>query len=388
MRIIRLFKELFNFKKLITVFKIVKNFYFNNYSKYPNYVISFEKEISKKFNAKYCLSFANATIATQTAMRSIGLEKKSKILVSKICFPSTFISILRSGFEPVIADFDKDLNVDLNEKILNADIKAFCISHIFGYPIDIKNIEKLKKNFQNIKIISDCSHAHGAMIGEKNIVNFSDISIMSLQGAKAISGGEGGVAFTNNINYFNSMIELSHPSRNLTDGSRIDNFPGFSKLIKGRMHPFAAILASYDLHNLDRKNKELKKKIKLIYKILKNVTSIYLPNINIEETGGYHYGIPLIFNKNKEMILNKTNINLINFKYPKYEYHDEFKNPDMYDEFIRSGSNLNYKTYSEKNTPDIRDDLYIIDLDWIKSINLKKLENEIVKFKKLFSDDL
>ena len=55
------------------------------------------------------------------------------------------------------------------------------------------------------------------ILKEKNIVNFADISFMSLQGAKAISAGEGGVVFSNSKYLANKMIELSHPSRKLID---------------------------------------------------------------------------------------------------------------------------------------------------------------------------
>ena len=38
---------------------------------------------------------------------------------------------------------------------------------------------------------------------------FADISFMSLQGQKAISGGEGGLILTNSENYYKKMIELN-----------------------------------------------------------------------------------------------------------------------------------------------------------------------------------
>ena len=92
MNIIHKLLNIFNVKKIFTSFKIIKSVYFINYSKYPNYVIDFENKISKKFNCNYSLTFANATIATQTAMKAVGLKSGSKVLVSKLCFPSTFIS--------------------------------------------------------------------------------------------------------------------------------------------------------------------------------------------------------------------------------------------------------------------------------------------------------
>ena len=78
-QIIFKFLDKLRLNKLLTSIKIVKNLYFKNYSKYPNYVIDFEKKISKKFNSKYCLTFSNATLACQTAMKAIGLKSKDKV---------------------------------------------------------------------------------------------------------------------------------------------------------------------------------------------------------------------------------------------------------------------------------------------------------------------
>ena len=179
-------------------------------------------------------------------------------------------------------------------------MKEFCVSHLFGYPIDLQNIKIIKEKFQHIKIISDCSHAHGAIVEDKNIVNFSDIAIMSLQGAKAVSSGEGGVAFTDNSLYLRFNDKTFHPSRNLLNKKNEDDYPGFSKIMKARMHPFEfLILASDDLENLD-KNQIIKEKFQTIYSILNELSSIYLPQINLNHTGGYHYGLPFIITEKKD----------------------------------------------------------------------------------------
>ena len=50
----------------------------------------------------------------------------------------------------------------LNEKILKNDISAVIFTHAYGYTNEVNNINKIKKINPNIKVISDCSHAHGA----------------------------------------------------------------------------------------------------------------------------------------------------------------------------------------------------------------------------------
>tara|TARA_Y100001970_G_scaffold293361_1_gene439670 strand:- start:6773 stop:7930 length:1158 start_codon:yes stop_codon:yes gene_type:complete len=374
--------------KLFTAYKILKNLFLNNYSKYPSYVFDFEHKISKKFRSKYCLSFANATLGCQTAMKAVGLKNDDKVLISKLCFPSTFLAILRSGYSPILADFDRDLNIIVNEKIFNENLEAFCVSHLFGYPLDLETIKTIRNKFPQIKIISDCSHIHGANVDNKNIVNYSDIAVMSLQGAKAISSGEGGVAFTDNINYFNSMIQLSHPSRKILNKKNFDDYPGFSKIMKARMHPFGAILASEDLDNIENKNKILREKFKIIYSILNETNSIYLPKVNLDHTGGYHYGLPFFITGKKNLVRKKINFNCLSYNYPKYEFFKEFQSKESYENFVNSDLPLDQNYFNENNMEDLRDDMFIINLDWIKKNNEKFIISTLEKFKSSLINDL
>lgn len=369
------------FSKLILIIKIIKNIIINNFSKYPNYVIEFEKILEKKFSSNFVLSFSNGTQAFEAALLSLGLEKGSKILLSKLSFSSTCVAVLKNGYIPIYLDFNINLETKINEE--DADgASAIIITYIYGYTNDVKNIEYLKKNFPKIKIIADCSHAHGAKYEEKDIVNYADISFMSLQGAKAISAGEGGVIFTNSIDYFHRMIKLCHPSRKVSAEKTLSfSVPGFSKLTKSRIHPIGALIAAHDLKFIEKKNKLLKEKLNLIYENLKNTKKIYLPKININNTGGFHYGFPFFISKNKEKIENYSKIKFNKYNYLKYENYLELKDPNLFKDFQLSYKELSLSKSQPQTLDDLRDDLFLFDLDWIKNTNKDILRKEINSFK-------
>ena len=367
--------------KIILSLKIIKNIIFNRYSKYPKYVVDFERKLAKKFSSKYVISFSNGTQAFEAALIALNLKKGSKILLSKLSFTSTSILILKNGFYPIYVNFDRDLKMTLNEKILKHDISAVIFTHAYGYTNEVNNINKIKKINPNIKVISDCSHAHGANFEGKNIVNFADISFMSLQGAKAISAGEGGVVFSNSKYLANKMIELSHPSRDLIDEkNHFINVPGFSKFGKSRIHPLGALLASSDSDLIDNKNKLIRKKINLIYSNLENNKKIYLPQIDINNTGGFHYGIPFFLKKNDISIEKYRYIPIKKYNYLKYETYTEFANPASYYDFILSDIKLNLSPKSSPNIEDLRDYLFFFELGWVKKTNTKILKREILNF--------
>lgn len=367
-----------NFVKIFAlIFKIFKNILLNRYSKYPDYVLDFEKRLADKFSCNYALTFANGTQAFEASLISLKLKKGSNILISKLSFTSTCITILKNGFKPIYADFDKDFKMILDDKILNNEISAVILTYVFGYTNEVQSINIIKKRNPNIKIISDCSHAHGASVDNKNIVNYTDISFMSLQGAKALSAGEGGIAFTNSKYYLNEMIKLSHPSRKLIDenNSYID-IPGFAKFGKSRIHPIGAMVADYNLNFLEKKNKSIQKKLSLIYSLLENNKNLYLPQISIKNTGGYHYGIPFFIKQNDDL-KNFKKIPIKKYNYLKYENIKEFSNPELYDQFISSKNNLKFES-SINN--DIRDDLCFLELGWIKKTSFKNLKKQIKDF--------
>ena len=103
----------------------------------------------------------------------------------------------------------------------------------------MKEIKKICKEF-NLKLIEDCSHAHGASFDGNKIGSFGDISCFSLQGAKAIAAGEGGIAVTDNYDYFLRMSAYGHFNRNEKDFLEKDNLKIYAKTglsKKLRAHP-------------------------------------------------------------------------------------------------------------------------------------------------------
>ena len=92
------FKAIKNFNILFLVklfFIILKR----NYSKYPFYVKEFEDTLAKKFNSKYALTFSSGTAAFYASIFSLNLDKKSKVLISSLTFPTVIEILKKFDFE-------------------------------------------------------------------------------------------------------------------------------------------------------------------------------------------------------------------------------------------------------------------------------------------------
>jgi dTDP-4-amino-4,6-dideoxygalactose transaminase len=106
-----------------------------------------------------------------------------------------------------------------------------------------------------IALIEDCSHAQGATYDGKPVGTWSDVGCFSLQGEKSVSGGELGIAITNDGDLYNRMLILGHNGR--TGRGQVGKpFPvdNYSLGLKYRPHLYGAVLAVGSLSRLGELN--------------------------------------------------------------------------------------------------------------------------------------
>ena len=165
----------------------------------------FETKFSKFVGNKYSVAICNGTAALEVAIKSLELPKNSEIIVPARSFFSSASCIVNTGHVPVFADVDLlTQNISLAEikKKITKKTKAIICVHLAGLPCDMNNIKKLA-NKKKIKIIEDCSQAHGASIENRQVGSFGDISTWSFCNDKIISTlGEGGMISTNKKNLY------------------------------------------------------------------------------------------------------------------------------------------------------------------------------------------
>lgn len=384
MKIIRILTHLkysLSMRNIASSFKI---FFYNilkQNTRYPNYLLKFEKEVSNYFNSKFALSFSNGTTACTALLYSIGVKKNSKIIISKLTFPSVISSILRIGALPIYLDFDKNFQIkgDVNrEKILSSDF--FLITHAYGLPQNIDNIRSILNLNKKLILIEDISHAQGAIINNSMVGTIGSGSFMSMQGDKAINAGEGGLVLTNDKDVYNRLIYLSHLNRKTSEDRKINLLSKIGFIGKGRMNPLGAITALSDIKNLHKRNKIIREKIKIIYENLKGLKYIHLPKIDkYENLGGFHYGIPF-FCESKTTLSNlKNEFKIVEYNWPNLDLDENFNDPDKFLHLLYD-KDLNLEKVFQKSN-DLRDQLYFFDLKEIINLNKNKITHKIKIFK-------
>lgn len=166
-----------------------------------SYGKKFEKNFSKFIGNKYSIAICNGTAALEVAIKSLELPSNSDILVPARSFFSSAACIVNTGYSPIFIDVNKqtqNISVDDIKRKLTKNTKAIICVHLAGLPCDMIAIKKFA-NKKKLKIIEDCSQAHGASINNKQVGSFSDVATWSFCNDKIISTlGEGGMISTNN----------------------------------------------------------------------------------------------------------------------------------------------------------------------------------------------
>lgn len=193
----------FDNKLIIQISNILKGGKIN-YTTGP-YGRLFENQFSKFVGNQYSVAICNGTVALEVAIKSLRLPKESEIIVPARSFFASASCIVNTGHIPIFADVEFDTqNIsikDVQKKITNKTKAIICV-HLGGMPCEMYTLKKIAKR-NKIKLIEDCSQAHGASIENNQVGSFGDISTWSFCNDKIISTlGEGGMISTNNKKLF------------------------------------------------------------------------------------------------------------------------------------------------------------------------------------------
>jgi perosamine synthetase len=177
----------------------------------------FEKKFSEKFikfidSKGFCDVVNSGTSAVYLCVKSLNLKPDDEVIVSPVSNPGGIMPVALNCKNLVIPDSSPNsFNISPQnfEKAITTKTKAAVLTHLGGHAIDLDPILKLcKKN--NIKLIEDCSQAHGTEYKGRKVGTLGDFGTWSTMFSKTLStGGIGGIIFTKNKENFWKIRSLS-----------------------------------------------------------------------------------------------------------------------------------------------------------------------------------
>lgn len=208
----------------------------------------FEDTFAKIHSKKYALLCNSGTNAIWSMFVGADLKLGDEVICPTYTFFATNTPLLSSGLKPVFCDALKDGNIDPDdiERKITKKTKAIIVTHMWGYPCDMKRIKSIAEKY-GLFLFEDCSHAHLAKVNGNYVGSFGDAAVWSLQGQKNITGGEGGILVTNNLDIYARANLHGHYNKRckeeIPDNHPLKEFSVTGMGLKMRAHPLAIAIA-------------------------------------------------------------------------------------------------------------------------------------------------
>jgi len=267
-------------------------------------VTDFEARFKDYIGTRFALCQCSGSMSIFAALFGLGIGRGDEVIVPSFTFPTSATTILPLGAVPVFADVDPDSHcidaADI-EKRITPKTKAIVVVHVWGNPCDMDAIMAVAKK-HNLKVLEDCSHAHGATYKGKKVGSIGDVGCFSLQGSKLMYGGEAGILTTNDEEVFFRAASLGSYERLYGYGFYADLestklespykiYKGTALGMKLRVHPLAIAIADSELDHLDERNVIRNRNANHLNELLSDISCIN--NVKVydgaERVFGYHY---------------------------------------------------------------------------------------------------
>jgi dTDP-4-amino-4,6-dideoxygalactose transaminase len=210
---------------------------------------AFEREYSAFVGTKNALGVSSGTAAVHLGVAACGIGPGEEVVVPPLTFIANITPVLLCGGVPVFADVDPfTLNLDPESvrSAITQRTKAVLPVHLLGFPADMKRLREIAEE-EDLYLIEDASHAHGAELGGKKVGALGDIACFSLQLNKMITCGEGGVVTTDSEELFDNAIRYHDHGFNRFSGEK-----GGPLGLNYRMSELQAAVALAQVRKLER----------------------------------------------------------------------------------------------------------------------------------------
>jgi perosamine synthetase len=263
----------------------------------------FEKEFAEWLGAKHALAHNNGTAAINGALFALGVGHGDEIICPSMTYWASALPVYSLGGTVVFADIDpttlcldpKDLERRITERT-----KAIVVVHYSGYPADMDSIMNVARKHR-LKVLEDCSHAHGSRYKGKMVGTFGDAAAFSLMSAKSLATGEGGIMTTNDRAIYERAVIFGHYERHNSELS-IEYLKAGAGLpwggYKYRMHQLTSAVARVQLRHYPERMHEIDAAMNNFWDLLEGTPGLRAhrpPKDSGLTMGGWYFPLGLYF---------------------------------------------------------------------------------------------
>ncbi len=215
----------------------------------------------------------NGSIALLTALQALRIS--GEVITTPFTFVCTAHSLIWNNLTPVFVDIDPNtLNLDPKqiESAISPRTTAILPVHCYGTPCDVEQIQRVA-DIYGLKTIYDAAHAFGVKYQGKSVLNYGDLSILSMHATKVFNTFEGGAI----VCHDEKMKERIGYLKNF---GFADEVTVTAAGINGKMSEFNAALGLLQLQYIDAnlaKRKAIDKRYREHFKHIQGITVLTPP---------------------------------------------------------------------------------------------------------------
>lgn len=188
-------------------------------------------------------------LALKSFISSGRIKKGDHVVINGFTCHAVLEAVKTAGLEPVFADLERAANgqilpnysADTLESLIKNDskIKAFVLQNSFGFPVDIRQFEKIKAKY-SLLLLEDLAHCTGRKYPDgREIGTVGDATCLSFGKGKSIDTITGGAVILRDksLSFPSSFDKTKLKRRECTgDAPRASWYPLFAAIARGLSH--------------------------------------------------------------------------------------------------------------------------------------------------------
>jgi dTDP-4-amino-4,6-dideoxygalactose transaminase len=317
-------------------------------------VKALESEFAAYIGVAHGVGVGSGTEGLHLALRTCGIGVGDEVITVSHTAVATVAAIEQAGAIPVMVDIEPDFFTIDSRKIaaiITSKTKAIIPVHLYGQPADLDPILEIARTYE-LRVIEDCSQAHGAMYKGKRVGSYGDLACFSFYPTKNLGAfGEGGIVVTDQAEFAGRLRML----REYGWAERyVSHFPG----VNSRLDEVQAAILRVKLQYLDQDN-AARARIASMYNASLISCDMVLPTCRQETIHVYHLYVVRTQRRDalKRYLMDKGIAALVHYPVPVHlqpAYQGRLSNVDQLLETKQAAEEvLSLPIYPELNRADL-----------------------------------
>ncbi len=163
----------------------------------------FESAFAELAGQKHAIAFPYGRTALVGILRALKLSGAEILCPSYTCVVVQH-AIVTSGNTPVFIDSapaDFNMNLEMVDQAMTQNTRAIVITSLFGYPVKLVLVDRIRKRYPDLVVIQDCAHSFfceedGRPVHREGLCSFYGLNI-----SKIMTSIFGGMVTTNDADF-------------------------------------------------------------------------------------------------------------------------------------------------------------------------------------------